>query len=227
MATTEGRAFPGRTPEALRGYLGATFAGPPKLRSPPQDSTLYFDIKPEQEPLIYHESYDISFLGIENLHPFDSKKWGKILAFLKQRRTIKEQQVVKPNKASTNDLLAVHTEEYLLSLKSSAQVASITEVAPVALLPNFLVRRNLLNNFKMQTGGSVLAGKLAVERGWAINLGGGFHHCCGCAGGGFCAFADITLCAYFARDRLPGIQRVMVIDLDAHQGNGHERDLMG
>ena len=38
------------------------------------------------------------------------------------------------------------------------------------------------------------AGKLARDRGWAINIGGGFHHCSSNEGGGFCAYADITLC---------------------------------
>ena len=37
------------------------------------------------------------------------------------------------------------------------------------------------------------AAKLAMERGWAINIGGGFHHCSSERGGGFCAYADITL----------------------------------
>ena len=49
-----------------------------------------------------------------------------------------------------------------------------------------------------QVGGTVLGAKLATERGWAINLRGGFHHCCGYEGGGFCAYADITLAIEFA-----------------------------
>ena len=36
------------------------------------------------------------------------------------------------------------------------------------------------------------AAKIAVQRGWAINLGGGFHHCSANRGGGFCAYADIN-----------------------------------
>ena len=40
----------------------------------------------------------------------------------------------------------------------------------------------------------IQAGKLARDRGWAINIGGGFHHCSSSEGGGFCAYADITLC---------------------------------
>lgn len=51
--------------------------------------------------------------------------------------------------------------------------------------------------FRFQTGGTILAGKLALDRGWAINIGGGFHHCSAEKGGGFCAYADITLLIKF------------------------------
>lgn len=61
------------------------------------------------------------------------------------------------------------------------------------------------------------AGKLAVERGWALNLGGGFHHCSADKGGGFCAYADITLCIKFIFENYRHIQKVMIVDLDAHQ----------
>lgn len=78
---------------------------------------------------------------------------------------------------------------------------------------------------RFQTGGSVLAGKLALERGWAINIGGGFHHCSSNKGGGFCAYADITLLIHFVFNYYPQtVRNVMIVDLDAHQGNGHERD---
>lgn len=53
-----------------------------------------------------------------------------------------------------------------------------------------------------QVGGTILSAKLAKERGWAINIGGGFHHCCANEGGGFCAYADITLAIQFAYTRL-------------------------
>ncbi|XP_008072044.1 histone deacetylase 11, partial [Carlito syrichta] len=56
---------------------------------------------------------------------------------------------------------------------------------------------------------------------------GGFHHCSSDRGGGFCAYADITLAIKFLFERVEGISRATIIDLDAHQGNGHERDFMG
>lgn len=61
------------------------------------------------------------------------------------------------------------------------------------------------------------AGKLAIERGWALNLGGGFHHCSADKGGGFCAYADITLCIKFVFEHYRHIEKVMIVDLDAHQ----------
>uniref|UniRef100_A0A803JKH1 Histone deacetylase 11 n=1 Tax=Xenopus tropicalis TaxID=8364 RepID=A0A803JKH1_XENTR len=105
-------------------------------------------------------------------------------------------------------------------------VATITEIPPLFLLPNFLVQRKVLKPLRFQTGGTIMAGKLAMERGWAINVGGGFHHCSGDRGGGFCAYADITLAIKFLFERVEGVSKATIIDLDAHQGNGHERDFM-
>lgn len=33
-------------------------------------------------PIIYHSNYDVSFGGLERIHPFDSGKWGKVVGFL-------------------------------------------------------------------------------------------------------------------------------------------------
>ncbi|KVH95080.1 Histone deacetylase domain-containing protein, partial [Cynara cardunculus var. scolymus] len=163
-------------------------------------SKLYFDVPLYKAPVIYSTSYDIAFLGIEKLHPFDSSKWGRICQFLIANGVLDKTRIVEPLEATKDDLLVVHSEAYLRSLKSSLNVSIITEV-----------------------GGTILAAKLAKERGCAINVGGGFHHCSADRGGGFCAYADISLCIHYAFIRL-NISRVMIIDLDAHQGNGHEKD---
>eukprot|EP00898_Chlorokybus_atmophyticus_P005493 jgi/Chlat1/5945/Chrsp4S06269 len=225
-----------------------------------------------QTPLIYSPHYDITFLGLEKLHPFDSRKWGKIKRLLEKDAAIESSKFVEPNEATAEDLLVVHTKRYLQSLNSSLTVAQITEASKYTTVPSccasgvsaqhrraaqapqalqvsgmrvfvklspasllHMVLRQIFSRLMccmparvlhVQTGGTVLAGKLAAERGWAINLGGGFHHCCADQGGGFCAYADITLCIQFAFRRL-GMKRALIIDLDAHQGNGHERDFAG
>lgn len=187
---------------------------------------LYRKVPSSCWPLVYCSNYNISFFGMERLHPFDAGKWGNIYKHLLEMNLISADKVVKPIEASDDDLEKVHTRRYLNSLKWSANVAMITEILPVAFLPNFIVQRKVLKPFRLQTGGTILAGRLAMERGWAINIGGGFHHCSSDAGGGFCAYADITLNIHYLFEFYEQLERVMIIDLDAHQGNGHARDFL-
>lgn len=81
--------------------------------------------------------------------------------------------------------------------------------------------------YRYQTGGSILAGYLALERGWSINLGGGFHHCSSSNGGGFCPYADISLLVRFLfRYHKTKVSKVMIVDLDAHQVRHHVTQTM-
>ncbi|XP_022600492.1 histone deacetylase 11 [Seriola dumerili] len=187
---------------------------------------LYASVPRTCLPIVYHPDYNITFMGLEKLHPFDAGKWGKVICFLKEEHFINDGNIVGALEATEEDLLVVHTKHYLNRLKWSLVVATITEIPPLLFLPNFLVQRKVLKPLRTQTGGTIMAGKLAVERGWAVNVGGGFHHCSSDRGGGFCAYADITLAIKFLFERVEGISRATIIDLDAHQGNGHERDFM-
>ena len=55
-------------------------------------------------------------------------------------------------------------------------------------------------------------------------LGGGFHHCSSKKAGGFCLFADITLMYTYLWNFVDSQLKILILDLDAHQGNGHEQD---
>ncbi|KAG8221847.1 hypothetical protein J437_LFUL003223 [Ladona fulva] len=189
-------------------------------------STVYFEIEPHQLPIIYRSEYNVRFLGLEKLHPFDAAKWSHVFRFLKEAMFINDHSVTKPNEVQREDLLVVHTPEYLKSLEWSWNVARIAEIPPLSLVPNFIVQKCYLKPMRYQTGGSILAGKLAMDRGWAINIGGGFHHCSKDRGGGFCPYADITLLLKFLFLHKGNVKKAMIVDLDAHQGNGYERDFL-
>ncbi|BFZ10907.1 hypothetical protein BsWGS_13946 [Bradybaena similaris] len=185
-----------------------------------------FEIKDTKWPIVYSPVYNIGFCGLEKLHPFDSGKWGRIFTNLKVARMLRDDTIFEPMEATEEELLCVHTQEYINNLKWSVNVARITEVAILLFLPNFLVQSKVLKPLRFQTSGTIMAARLAIERGWAINIGGGFHHCSADRGGGFCAYADITLAVKFAMEHYDKVTNVMIVDLDAHQGNGHERDFM-
>ncbi|XP_077485620.1 histone deacetylase 11 isoform X1 [Amblyomma americanum] len=177
-------------------------------------------------PIVYSDAYNISFYGLEKVHPFDAGKWGKVFAALRRAGLLTDNNFHKPHEATNEELLVVHTPSYINKLKWSAYVATVTEVPFMAVLPNCMVQRRVLRPFRYQTAGTVLAARLALEHGWAVHLGGGFHHASSHRGGGFCCYADITL-AVRELQRQGHIRRVMVVDLDAHQGNGYARDFLG
>ena len=75
-----------------------------------------------------------------------------------------------------------------------------------------LVQRSLAS-----TGGTVAALDEALACGLGVHLAGGTHHAFAASGEGFCLFNDLVVAARSLRARAP---RVLVIDLDVHQGNG-------
>ncbi|XP_065543542.1 histone deacetylase 11 isoform X4 [Lathamus discolor] len=152
----------------------------------PHRTELYEDPPSACWPIVYSPDYNITFMGLEKLHPFDAGKWGKVINFLKEEKLIADDFIVQAREATDEDLLVVHTRRYLNKLKWSFVVATITEIPPVAFLPNFVVQRKVLKPLRTQTGGTIM----------------------------------------FLFERVQGVSKATIIDLDAHQGNGHERDFM-
>lgn len=172
-------------------------------------------------PIVFHPNYDISFFGIEKMHPFDTKKYSKIAQHLQKTCNIKSQDFQIPHLVTDTELMQVHTFRYLKSLDKSATIAGIAEISALRYIPNFLLQRNLLNSMRYATGGTILGAQLALSHGWAINLSGGYHHAKSNKGEGFCFFADIPLAIKKLREKNKTL-KVLIVDLDAHQGNGLE-----
>jgi acetoin utilization deacetylase AcuC-like enzyme len=81
----------------------------------------------------------------------------------------------------------------------------------------------LVERARYATGATIQAAELALERGVALNLGGGTHHAFADSARGFCVFNDVVV----ARRALAGrVRRVLVVDLDVHQGDGTHALLM-
>ena len=120
------------------------------------------------------------------------------------------------------ELLTVHREEYLRKLRSAAYLAAALEVRQIQRIWWRITDWFVLRPMRWATAGTILAGRLAMQNGLAINLGGGFHHAHRNGGHGFCIYADISLAIDDLRRRglLEPSDRVVYIDLDAHQGDG-------
>jgi histone deacetylase 11 len=170
-------------------------------------------------PLVYAPGYNVTAFGLERLHRFDGRKYGRIRDALVSRGLRRSSDFTRPRPVSKAELLKVHTPGYLRSLGKSATLASILEVPLVGRLPAWVVNWRILRPMRHATGGTIQACRLALEWGIAINLGGGYHHAASGWGGGFCVYADAAIAARVLHDE-GKVARVLVVDLDAHQGNG-------
>ena len=85
---------------------------------------------------------------------------------------------------------------------------------PICFIPSEILRYRILNPMMMGAQGTIDGSCIALEKGWAINLSGGYHHACLSNGGGFCIYPDITLAIKNLRkyhsDR---INKIMIVDL--------------
>jgi histone deacetylase 11 len=170
-------------------------------------------------PIVYHPAYNITAFGLERLHPFDGRKYRRIHDALVARGLRRRGDFARPRAASRDELCKVHSEEYLRSLRRPDVLARILEAPVVRRLPARLIDWRVLRPMRRAVGGTILACRTALERGIAVNLGGGFHHAAADRGGGFCVYADVPLALKILHDE-GKVGRVLVVDLDAHQGDG-------
>jgi len=117
-----------------------------------------------------------------------------------------------PSPASDGEILRVHTPDYVENVKSGA-------LAPKAIRRiGFPWSPELVERSRRSVGGTLAAARAARREGCAVNLAGGTHHAFPDRGEGFCVFNDVAIAARAVQAE--GIDRVLVIDCDVHQGNG-------
>lgn len=163
-------------------------------------------------------------MGLEKLHPFDAKKFSKAWALLTNEfgEKINSFSTFIENPATDEELEIVHSREYLTSLRQSKVIASVVEIAPLRFVPNFILQKGLVDSAKYATAGTLLAARQALDSAIAFNIGGGFHHAFSDHGEGFCFFADAAFALETLRleKKVLSTDKVLMIDLDAHRGNG-------
>jgi acetoin utilization deacetylase AcuC-like enzyme len=159
--------------------------------------------------LVYHPRYDLN-LGA---HVFPSQKFRLLYELLLREKIAAQEDIVEPDRASDEDLLRVHTREWITKLKTGTLTPNDVMKLEVPYSPE------LAEAVWLAAGGTILAGQLALRDGFAGNLTGGFHHAHANHGEGFCAIHDVAIA--IRRLQADGrIKKAIVVDTDVHHGNG-------
>lgn len=124
-----------------------------------------------------------------------------------------EMAIVQIEPASMKSLQRVHTPGYLSQIRDGSLSSYDRNRLGLPHNPRLLVRS------AMETAGTIAAAYAALEDGIAANLAGGTHHAFADRGLGFCVLNDIAVAVAELRVTHPELH-IMVIDTDAHQGNG-------
>lgn len=123
-------------------------------------------------------------------------------------------RLAEPPPATDDDLLRVHCPGYVARMLSGN--AGNDEMRRIG----FPWSERMVERSRRSSGGTIMALRSAIAGGGiAANLAGGTHHASFDRGGGYCVFNDSVIAARHAQHH--GLaRRVLVIDLDVHQGNG-------
>jgi acetoin utilization deacetylase AcuC-like enzyme len=159
--------------------------------------------------LVYHERYDLN-LGP---HVFPSQKFRLIYEMLLREGHATKEDFLRPAPANDEDILRVHTREWVQKLKTGTLTASDVMKLEVPYSPE------LVQAVWLAAGGTILAAQGALRDGFGSNLSGGFHHAYPEHGEGFCAIHDVAV-AIRKLQADGAVKKAMVVDTDVHHGNG-------
>jgi len=159
--------------------------------------------------IVWSHRYEVDI----GTHVFPTLKYRLVRDLLLERGVVTEGCFREPEPVSHEDLLRVHTEELLRKIVDDdfSWLERQTLEVPFS--------QELAAAMRLCCGGTLLAGRLALQTGACPHLGGGFHHAFADHGEGFCLLNDVAVAAA-ALLASEEAGRVAIVDLDVHHGNG-------
>ena len=162
-------------------------------------------------PIVHTDSY---VCGLPRGHRFQMGKFRGVYQSLVKDGVVRPaKQVVEPSQITAELATLAHSQEYVerfLAGETTAEEQRRT---------GFKWSWGLASRVRWECGGTLLASLVSRERGLAASTGGGTHHAGPHYGSGFCLLNDLAITAATLTS-LNLAQKVLIIDLDVHQGDG-------
>ena len=146
-------------------------------------------------------------------HRFPMLKYELIPQQLLHEGTIQKHHLFSPTEVPDEVVLWTHSKEYLHKMKNGLLTAKEQRAIGFPQSP-LLTKRELII-----TQGTIDCCHFALENGVALNVAGGTHHAFSDRGEGFCLLNDFAIAANYLLNKKIAA-KIIIIDLDTHQGNG-------
>lgn len=161
-------------------------------------------------PVVFHPDYVIPALAD---HRFPIDKFRRYRDALLQGGLTTEAEIHAPAEAARDWLEMAHDPAYVTGVLDCRVPPEVERRIGFPMIPAVARRARLA------VGGTLLAAGIALDRGLAFNAAGGSHHARREHGAGFCVFNDLAVAALMLR-ATGRARRILIIDLDVHQGDG-------
>lgn len=158
--------------------------------------------------LVHHREY-VAPLPAGNSFPMS--KYGLLIPALAELGV--EYELHMPAPMPRRAIEAVHDPVYVAAVFDGALTPEQTRRIGFPVTPEVVARSRRV------MGGTYLAARLALSQGFAVNSAGGSHHALADAGAGYCVFNDLAVAAQRLLSE-SHVERLMIVDLDVHQGDG-------
>jgi len=155
-------------------------------------------------PRYYKNASSLGFWGA---------KYEAILNELLKEQFISLDDIKYCDVADEEDLHLIHSWKYLQDLNEKTLTQEELEMLEIPLT------EETLKFYLSSVEATIEASRMALDLGVGINIGGGWHHAYTAMGTGFCMLNDIAVATRKLLDA-KSAQRILIIDLDVHQGDG-------
>jgi acetoin utilization deacetylase AcuC-like enzyme len=146
-------------------------------------------------------------------HRFPMLKYELIPEQLMYEGSCTKESFFEPNSVEESWILRTHDKNYWESLKNLSLDPKMIRKIGFPLSEVLVLRETII------TQGTIDCCHFALENGCAMNVAGGTHHAYRDKGEGFCLLNDVAIAANYLLDK-DLAKKILVIDLDVHQGNG-------
>lgn len=163
--------------------------------------------------MIYLSSSQRYPIPLPEDHVFPMDKYALVQEQLLYEGLIHPEQIICAPLIGEAEVLSTHSKDYWRRIKD----CSFTEQEIRKI--GFPASESLRDRSLSSAGGTLLSARNALKYGIGINLAGGTHHAFKSYGEGYCVLNDMAIAASCLLDENV-IKKVLIVDLDVHQGNG-------
>ena len=163
---------------------------------------------------------DVDELPLPAGHRFPSGKYRLLRAAIEREEILPRSALMASTPAGPDDLLRAHSAGYVTAMLGGTAHKDIMRRIGLPW------SETLMRRSRATVGGAMAAARSALRHGISGQLAGGTHHAHREFGSGFCVFNDLAVTALTLLEERR-VDRVAILDLDVHQGDGNAAILTG